>query len=252
MKTAAPFLRPAVLAFLLLLPLAARAAPGTAPAPAAEADEYAAPPVSDPLERVNRAIFKFNDGFYRDVLRPFARGYERVVPQPVRHALTNFFDNLRFPVRFVSSALQARPGRATRETGKFLLNSTLGIGGLVRISDAVPALAAVPDEDLGQTFGVWGIGAGPYLVLPFLGPSSVRDTAGLVGNSCLNPVGWSRARHTVKGYDAKWRHGLQAVDLLNTSPELLATYDSFKQAALDPYVAVRNGYLQHRAAAVKQ
>ena len=245
---------PRVAKFAVLLALSiwvtsTRAAP---PAASEESDEYATPRVSDPLEPVNRALFKFNDGFYVHVLRPFAHGYELVVPSLVRRGIGNLFDNLKFPVRFVSCMLQARPGRATREMGKFLLNSTVGVAGLVRISDSVPQLAAVPSEDVGQTFGVWGVGAGPYLVLPFLGPSSLRDTVGLAGNVMLNPVSWSATEHAVRGYDAMWPTSAQAVDFSNSSPDQIRTYDSFKQAAVDPYISVRNGYLQYRAAAVKK
>jgi phospholipid-binding lipoprotein MlaA len=223
-----------------------------APAAGEEPDEYATALVSDPLESVNRAIFKFNDGFYTHLLRPFARGYERVVPSPVRRGLGNFFDNIKFPVRFASCVLQAKAGRAARETGKFVLNSTVGVGGLVRVSDNVPALRAVPAEDIGLTLGVWGFGSGPYLVLPFLGPSSIRDTVGLAGNAVLNPVNWSATKGEIKGYNLTWRWGTQALDFANSSPDMLRTYDSFKRAALDPYVSVRNGYLQYRDAAVKK
>ena len=237
---------------MLALSLWAASAQAAPPAASEEPDEYATPRVSDPLESMNRALFKFNDGFYAHLLRPFAHGYERVVPLPVRHGLGNFFDNIKFPVRFVSCVLQARPRRAAQETGKFLINTTVGVGGLARVSDTVPSLAAVPAEDVGQTFGVWGIGAGPYLVLPFLGPSSLRDTVGLAGNLMLNPLNWSAAERAVNGYDFTWRIGVAAVDFANQSPDQIRTYDSFKQAAVDPYVSVRNGYLQYRAAAVKK
>ena len=252
MKPSATFIAIAGLVLWLALPCAALTAPPATPVIGEEVDEYAAPPVSDPLERMNRAIFKFNDGFYTHALRPLARGYERVVPSPIRHGLANFFDNLKFPIRFASCALQAKPGRAVRETGKFLLNSTIGIGGLRRVSDSVPQLAAVPPEDIGQTFGVWGIGHGPFLVLPFLGPSSLRDVFGMVGDTMLNPVNWSGTSRTIKGYNPTWRYSLEAVDFINLSPDLIRTYDSFKHAAIDPYVSVRNGYLQHRAAMLKQ
>ena len=242
--------------FVRLLALFLWATNAWAAAPAAaiseEPDEYATPRVSDPLEPVNRALFKFNKGFYTHVLRPFARGYERVMPAPVRRGIGNFFANIKFPVRFVSSVLQAKPGRATRETGKFLLNSTVGLAGLVCVSDSVPELSAVPAEDVGQTLGIWGLGAGPYLVLPFLGPSSLRDTVGLAGNTLLNPVNWSATERTFQGYDSTWRLGTQSLDFANDSPTQLRTYDSFKQSAVDPYISVRHGYLQHRAAAIKQ
>ena len=240
--------------FVAMLTLSAWAVGAQAAAPAAneEPDEYALPRVSDPLAPMNRAIFRFNDGFYAHVLRPFARGYERVVPSPVRRGIGNFFDNIKFPVRFVSCLLQARPGRATKETGKFLINSTVGVAGLLRVSDSIPPLATVPAEDVGQALGTWGIGAGPYLVLPFLGPSSLRDTVGLAGNAMLYPVNWSATESAVRGYDSTWRYSLQAVDFMNSSPDQLSNYDGLKRSAVDPYVSVRDGYLQYRTAAVKK
>lgn len=252
MKTPLSHLSAARLAALFALSIWTASAQAANPTAAEETDEYALARVSDPLEPMNRAFFRFNDGFYTHVLRPFAHGYERVVPSPVRRGIGNFFTNLKFPVRFVSSVLQAKPRRAAQETGKFLLNSTVGLAGLVRVSDSVPELSAVPAEDVGQTLGIWGLGAGPYLVLPFLGPSSLRDTVGLAGNALLNPVSWSATERTVTGYDSTWRYSLQAVDLMNSTPDQLRTYDSFKQSAVDPYISVRHGYLQHRAAAIKQ
>ena len=252
MKSSVKFIPIAGLVLWLALPCIALSAPAATPAISEEVDEYAAPPVSDPLERLNRAIFKFNDGFYTHALRPLARGYERVVPSPIRHGLANFFENLKFPIRFASCTLQAKPGRAVRETGKFLLNSTIGIGGFRRVSDSVPQLTAVPPEDIGQTFGVWGVGQGPFLVLPFLGPSSLRDIVGTAGDTMLNPVSWSATSRAIRGYNSTWRYSLEGVDFISLSPDLMRTYDSFKHAAIDPYVSVRNGYLQHRAAAVKQ
>jgi len=239
----------AALVALAGVPLPSRAA---APVAGEEPDEYAAPKVSDPLEKMNRALFKFNDGFYAHVLRPLARGYKRVVPAPVRRGLGNFFDNLKFPVRFAGSILQARPGRAARETGKFVLNTTVGLAGLVRVSDDVPALVDVPPEDVGQAIGAWGVGSGPFLVLPFLGPSSLRDTVGLVGNTLLNPVNWTATENTFPGYNAAWTYRAQAIDFTNATPGLVETYDGFKQSSVDPYTAVRDGYLQYRAAAVKK
>lgn len=252
MKAPHPFLCATVFAGLLVFAPSASCAPATPPATVEETDEFATPQVTDPLGPMNRALFKFNDGFYRHLLRPFAHGYERVVPAPARRGLGNFFDNIRFPMRFVSCVLQVRPKRAARETGKFLLNSTVGVAGLVRVSDSVPALANVPPEDTGQAFGRWGIGAGPYLVLPFLGPNSLRDTVGLAGDIMLNPLNWSATEHAAKDYDFKWRLGLSAVDFMNASPDQMRVYDSFRKSAVDPYTAVRNGYLQYRAAAVKK
>ena len=235
------------LAALALTPAATLAAEA---APAAEPDEFATPPVSDPLEPLNRVLFKFNDGFYTVVLRPVAHGYVRATPVQARHGLENFFDNLRFPIRFVGDVLAARPKRAAQETGKFLLNTTVGFVGLVKVSDTVAGLKDVPPAGLGMAFAVWGIGPGPYLVLPVLGPSSLRDGVGLAGDIWLMPTNWNGFEQ-LDGYDWTWRTGIQTLDLVQSSPDWIRNYDDFKQSAVDPYIAVRNGYLQYRASAVK-
>jgi phospholipid-binding lipoprotein MlaA len=216
-----------------------------------EMDEYAVVQVYDPLEPINRAVFKFNDGLYDHVLRPIASGYTRVVPTPARHGIRNFFDNIRFPIRFVNSALQGKFDRARRETGKFFVNTIAGIGGFVRISDDVPALAMIPREDTGQTFGVWRIGKGPYLVLPLFGPGTVRDTIGAVGDHMLNPLSWD-LRDSFEWYTGEVETGVQIVNGVNALPDLLYTYDAPRKDALDPYIAVRSAYIQYRDAAVKQ
>ncbi|AHF93617.1 VacJ family lipoprotein [Opitutaceae bacterium TAV5] len=215
-------------------------------------DEYALPEVFDPLEPLNRLTFKFNEGVYDYVLRPVSKGYEKVVPKPVRSGLTNFFDNIKFPVRFVGCVLQGKFKRAGKETGKFVVNTLGGLGGFIRQSDNVPELADLPREDIGQAFGRWGIGAGPYLVLPILGPGSVRDTVGQVGDSLLNPVGWRVTKEEVFG---GWevQTAVYATDIINQTPDLLRTFDAAAgKNAIDPYIATRNAYLQYREAAVKQ
>jgi len=241
---------------LTLLFLAAIAAIAAAPARAAtsaadEPDEFAVKPVSDPLAPLNRAVFKFNDGLYAVVLRPVAHGYERATPPPVQHGLSNFFDNLRFPIRFVGDVLAGRPKRAAQETGKFLVNTTAGFAGLVNVSDSVPALKDVPPGGLGTAFAAWGLGHGPYLVLPVFGPSSVRDGIGLAGDIALIPTNWRAFEH-LDGYSWWWRTTIQTTDTVQSSPGFLKTYDDFLKSAVDPYLAVRNGYLQYRDAAVKK
>ena len=235
----------------LLLALALAPANTFAAEATAEPDEFAVPHVSDPLEPLNRVILKFNDGFYSYILRPVARGYERATPPPVQHGLTHFFDNLRFPIRFVGDVLAGRPGRAAQETEKFLINTTVGLAGLVNVSDSVPALKNVPPGGLGTAFAVWGLGHGPYLVLPITGPSSVRDGVGLVGDVWLIPTNWAAFEY-IHGYRWWWRTGIQTLDVVQSAPAWLKNYDDFKQAAVDPYIAVRNGYLQYRDAAVKK
>ncbi len=215
-----------------------------------EYDEYAIVAVDDPLERFNRSIFKFNGTVTKFVLAPVAKGYTTVVPRPARRGIGNFFENLAFPVRFAGCLLQGRLDRSAAEVGKVLLNSTVGIGGLFKVSDKVPELQ-VPSEDLGQAFGAWGIGHGPYLVLPVLGPSSVRELAGRVAAyplDPLDPLAWK----FVKKMDWRVRSGLDVLKTVEGLPDTLDNLDRVTRSAVDPYVAVRNGYIQFRDAAVKR
>lgn len=251
MKPFPIFFKTTKFAGLAALSILATGLRADAPAVHDEPDEYAVPRVSDPFEAVNRAIFRFNDGFYKYAFRPVAHGYERITPRPVRQGINNFFDNLKFPVRFISSLLQGRARRAGLETQKFLLNSTAGVAGLFRVSDSVPRLVAVPPEDVALAFDAWGIRTGPYLVLPFFGPSSLRDAVGLAGNALLNPV-WSPVTRKIEWYDSTLRFSVRTLNLVELAPEQMRAYDSFRKLAVDPYVSVRNGYLQYRAAAAKK
>jgi len=220
-------------------------------APSPEPDDLAdavSPPVSDPFIRFNRRIFAVNDRIYHVALRPFSRQYEKNVPRPVRRGLENLFDNLRFPVRFAGSLLQLKFGRAARETGRFVANTVIGVGGLDRASDRIPALAPEPTEDIGQALGSWGSGAGPFLILPVLGPSDIRDLLGRVGDSTLTPTWW-RFDH-YRGWGA--RFAVQTADVSQATPGLLRSYDAFRVGALDPYLAVRDAYLAHRAAEIRR
>jgi phospholipid-binding lipoprotein MlaA len=216
-----------------------------------EMDEYATVPISDPFEAVNRVVFKFNNGLYDYVLRPVAKGYTFVVPGPVRSGVGNFFHNLRFPVRFVNSAFQGKFKRAGLESGKFVVNTVVGVGGIFRVSDQFPALANIPREDTGQTLGVWRIGKGPYLVLPVFGPGTARDTVGMVGDYFLNPLNWN-PKENLEWYTWRVDTAVTTTNVLNTLPGVLANYDASRKDAIDPYLAVRSSYVQYREAAVKQ
>ena len=125
----------------------------------------------------------FNDELTTYALRPVAHGYALIVPLPARTGISNFFDNLQFPVRFVNSVLQGKLKRSAQETGKFVFNSTFGIGGLFRVSDHVSGLTDIPPEDFGQTLAAWGLPPGPYLVIPVLGPSDCRDLVGFAATA---------------------------------------------------------------------
>ena len=199
--------------------------------------------VADPLEPVNRAIFVFNDRLYFWVLKPVARGYGFVVPEPLRIGIRNAFTNILMPVRFVNSLLQGKVKGAGRELARFVVNSTIGMGGLF---DTAKNDWHIPpsDEDTGQTLGTYGLGHGAYLVLPFFGPSSVRDTVGLGGDTLLNPL-W---------YLLDFQTGLEvtAVKTINNTSLRIGDYEGIKAMAIDPYLAIRDGYIQHRAGQVAQ
>jgi phospholipid-binding lipoprotein MlaA len=209
--------------------------------------------VNDPLQRFNRTVFVFNDGLYTYALRPLAHGYAIIVPLPVRTGVSNFFDNLQYPVRFINSVLQGKLIRSAQETGKFVINSTAGIGGLVRVSDYISGLADVPAEDFGQTLGVWGFAPGPFIVMPVLGPSDFRDAVGLAGDFVMSPLNWHTIGLIRYAYisDALGL-SLSAVRYVNTLPKSIKAYDEIKSAAVDPYIAVRDGYLSYRAAQIKK
>lgn len=203
-----------------------------------EFDEYDYTVISDPFESWNRAVFTFNDGFYTHLLIPVSRAYSDIIPDPVETGISNFFDNLKFPVRVVSHSLQGNFDLAGRETGRFLLDSTVGLGGFLKPSAEVPALANLPGSDLGLVLASWGFDHGPYLVLPLLGPSSTRDLAGRVGGIYLNPV------YHVS--EVEWALSLRSLEILNDSPELMRNYRRMQEAALDPYSATRDFYVQFR------
>ncbi|MGH8017641.1 MAG: MlaA family lipoprotein [Opitutaceae bacterium] len=214
---------------------------------AEEYDEYATPPVYDPLEKINRTIFKFNGGVTIYVFTPISKGYTTIVPAKARKGLTSFFDNLAFPLRFTGSLLQGKLDRSAAELGKFLVNTTVGLGGFFKVSDHIPELR-VPDEDIGQAFGLWGLGHGPYIVIPILGPSSLRDGIGRIAAYPLDPMEWEFA----ESMDWTVRDGSRVLDTVNDLPATLENLDRITRSAVDPYVAVRNGYIQYRDAAVKK
>ncbi len=219
-----------------------------------EVDEYATTTadVSDPLEKLNRGTFWVNDQLYTFILRPISKGYTLIIPRPVRKGIDNVFENVKYPVRVVNCTLQGKFKRAGQETGKFVVNTVAGVGGIFRPAENIPALANLPDEDTAQTFGKWGIPPGPYLVLPMLGPSSLRDGVGLVGDYALNPVNWpylwwygSRSKHD-------WVIVPPLANTLRSTPAQMDKYDTITQDAVDPYLSARSAYSQNRAEAVKK
>ncbi|HEY5895894.1 MAG TPA: VacJ family lipoprotein [Chthoniobacterales bacterium] len=228
-------------------------APASSPAADDNFDYVPEQKVNDPLHGFNRTMFKFNDGLTTYVFRPVAKGYVKVVPRPARTGIKNFFDNVKFPVRFVGALLQGKFVRCAQETGKFVVNTTVGVGGLIRVSDHVSGLDSVPAEDIGQALGVWGIPAGPYLVLPVFGSTDLRDLVGFAGDTVAHPISW----YAVGIVDERFiseaaKYSLTGLAGVNDLPETVEEYDEMKASAVDPYIATRDGYLSYRAAAVKQ
>lgn len=230
-----------------------------APAPTAASrlnttDEFPnGPKANDPFIRFNRTIFAFNDTLTTYALRPIAHGYAKIVPRPVRNGITNAFDNAQFPVRFVNCVLQGKLQRSAQETGKFIVNSVAGFGGLMRVSDHVTTLANVPAEDFGLTLGVWGIPAGPYLVVPLLGPSGCRDLVGFAGDYVIYPLNWHAVGIIHHAFISNTINGaLSGARTVNGLPKSVQDYDQMKAAAVDPYVAMRDAYISYRAARIKK
>jgi len=187
----------------------------------------------DPWERLNRTTYHFNDVLDRAILKPGAVQYAKL-PQPMRTGVYNFFTNLGYPVVIVNDLLQGQVKPFFSDIGRLLLNSTLGLAGF--LDPATPAGLERNERDLGQTLGKWGIRPGPYLVVPVLGPYTVRDGVGGIGDSYANPRAylpfwWGAGLWTAQGIDTRSR-------LLYLEPTLRSAYD--------PYAFVRNAYLQHR------
>jgi phospholipid-binding lipoprotein MlaA len=196
--------------------------------------------VYDPLEPINRGIFWFNDKMYFYVMKPLARGF-RYVPEPWRVSLKNFFNNLQAPVTIVNATLQGKFADAGNELTRFATNTTLGIGGLFDPSKEHFGIRP-KEEDTGQTLGYYGVGPGPYLVLPFLGPSNLRDGVSLLADTRLDLAYYIWG----KGKDNYDYYGILAFKMINNLSLDKDTYEGIKKDALDPYLFVRDAYAQYR------
>jgi phospholipid-binding lipoprotein MlaA len=210
---------------------------------AQESDKAKRVEIADPLEPFNRAMYEFNDKMYFWVLKPVARGYSTVVPEKARVGVDNFLSNMKFPIRFINSLLQADFGAAATEVGRFMVNTIWGIGGLLDPASGNQINLAKQDRDFGQTLGVYGVGQGFYINWPILGPSSPRDTVGLAGDYFLQP----------SAYLDPWTIwlGIKAYEKVNSTSLVIGDYESLKEAAIDPYVAIRDAYVQYRLKKVK-
>jgi len=194
--------------------------------------------VADPLEPVNRFFFHFNDRLYFWVLKPTATLYSHVVAKDIRICIRNAFANLLAPVRVVNNVLQGKMGNAGVELQRFLLNSTIGVVGLADVAKNEFNLRP-KDEDLGQTLGFYGAGAGLYINWPILGPSNVRDSIGRLGDAFLDPLNYLAGNIYV-------RAAIYGGERVNDTSLTLGDYELFKETTIDPYTALRDAYQQFR------
>ena len=196
------------------------------PSLASEATSY------DPFEDWNRVVFAFNQRADKYFLKPVAEGYRVVTPGVIRKGVNNFFNNLGEPITIVNSLFQAKPGKAVRSMTRFIFNTTFGIFGIFDVAEKMGIEHET--EDLGQTLAYWGVGSGPYLVLPILGPSNVRDLTGRLGDRPVNPVAW---QDEIGAADLFIADGVQTrANLLGLEPKSVG----------DPYVLLRSAYEQRR------
>lgn len=226
----------------MALALAVTAAACATPPPADDPEALAEwRETNDPFEPANRAMFEIHEVADRFVLQPVAEAYRDLLPQPVRNGIRNALGNLRAPVILANDLLQGNVSRARITLGRFMVNSTLGLGGILDVSRewGVPGHS----EDFGQTLAVWGFGEGFYMFVPLLGPSSLRDLLGQAGDAAINPLTWLGQGAAVDA--AGWvRLGLTVVD---TREALLEPIDQVRATSLDPYATLRSGYRQRRA-----
>jgi phospholipid-binding lipoprotein MlaA len=200
--------------------------------------------VADPLYIWNKGMYHINDKLYFWVLKPLAKGYKAITPDIFREGVSNFFYNLMMPIRFVNCIFQGKGNAAANEFTRFVINSTIGVLGLGNPASQYPQLNRADDEDLGQTFAKYGIGNGFYLVWPILGPTTLRDFIGEIGDAYLNPLIYIdpiEAELAVRGFN-----------YINKTSFHIGEYEALKEASVDPYVAMRNSYLQFRERKIKQ
>lgn len=196
---------------------------------------------ADPLETVNRKVYRFNTEADRLVLKPLAKGYTKVVPVLARRGVTNFFANLNYPTVVINDFLQGKFRQGGQDFLRFVMNSSYGIGGLVDVGSNIGLPAN--NEDFGQTFGHWGVGPGWFLMVPFVGPSDNRDAVGSVAGIFTTPTYYLPGRYDVPKYS------VSALQVVNLRANLLGT-DSLLESQFDPYIFIRTAYLQHRRALV--
>ena len=221
-----------------------------------EGEEY------DPWEPFNTFMFEFNRKLDKYALKPVAQGYDYIIPDFVQVGISNIFYNFRFPQRFLNNVFQGKVKGAGIEVGRFLLNTTVGYAGFIDLAKEIDLVTS--DEDFGQTLGFYGVKPGPYLVVPFLQPFTIRDFAGYVTDIFLNPINWLVAPIIeVEGVPSLIAHknrttttfvqiGARVGEVLNERSRNLEKFQGVEEATLDLYTAVRNAYLQSRKRAIRE
>lgn len=199
---------------------------------------------NDPLEGVNRGVYKFNDVADRAIIKPVAKAYKAVTPSPIRKGFNNFFNNLGSLTTVLNDLLQFKFAHAFTDAGRFVINTTFGLAGFIDVA----SMDNIPNrkEDFGQTLGYWGVGNGAYLVLPILGPSTVRDATGFaIDTATSDPITYT---HNIG--EVRLHNQIRAAQLVDRRTQLLDAGDLVDDASLDPYSFVREAYLQRRASQV--
>jgi phospholipid-binding lipoprotein MlaA len=216
----------------------------------------------DPWESFNTKIFEFNRQMDRWVLKPVAKGYDFIMPDFVQVGISNMISNIRFPPRLLNNVFQGKFKGAGIELGRFLINTTIGYGGFLDLAKEINLVT--PEEDTGQTLGFYGVKPGPYLVLPFMPPFTIRDFVGYFGDVFLNPVNWlvapiievnnvpSVIAHKNRTTTTFVQMGARVGEIVNERSRNLEKFQGVEEATLDLYTAVRNAYLQTRAKAIRE
>ena len=224
--------------------------------PFAKEDEGVVEEDYDPWEPFNSKIFEFNQQLDKWVLKPVAQGYNFIMPDRLQVGIHNFFYNVRFPPRFFNNLFQGKLKGAGIEVERFLINSTAGVGGFIDVAERMDI--TTPEEDTGQTLGFYGVGPGPYLVVPFLPPFTVRDFVGYFADIALNPINWlvlpiievdgipSVISHPNRNTTTIIQLSTRVGDIVNERSLSLEKFQGVEEATLDLYAAVRNAYLQAR------
>ena len=199
--------------------------------------------IFDPLEPVNRAIFSFNNFADKIILEPAAKGYKKL-PSPIQSGIGNFLNNLKLPLVVVNQLLQGQGKNAAESSGRFIVNSTAGLFGLIDVAEKIGL--EQKQEDFGQTLATWGVGDGFYIVLPIFGPSNVRDTAGMILTYTTDPIN----AYAVREGEA-WLLPLRtATNAIDQRSKIIDEVNAFRNNSIDYYAAVRSSYYQNRKAAV--